>query len=437
MDKSNWKTARDLIQMVRKKMKQCVQKCFARGLGCFWHFPSNLRNVGEIYGACWWICWPTTQQKSKFPQIARKKHVVFQYVILSHGWCVRCVGLGRVMVQIERSWKFMGERTTGGDGWSGGVDGGAGWRKGQWDMIACEHTDLQANWHQQIQMVLCLTCMFRRHSSCSSGFAGSVWKFHCLLIGFEISICCCWWDCDHVAHLYNTICRLDHDWLYYHFFGHGDFPKKYWGIAVNTVVFHETTENEFVLSALLKKTCLWVKLEYLLVIPKCRLSPGNNIAAQTPKSSLPAEIECWKNTFLVWSVKPRKLTHNLLHQAFAGVFKQHLGYHKFCSACLNAFDIKHLWHSELKNQNMNESSSYSFIPGSSQSTYWTDQNYVWSPQFARWRLRTTRRCSLSGSLVLRSCHFSEMKRSIGAEWNCKVIFANAWLSEAAALVCTG
>ena len=217
-----------------------------------------------------------------------------------------------------------------------------------------------------------------------------------------------------------------------HFFGHSDFPKKYWGIAVNTVVFHETTENEFVVSALLKETCLWVKFEYLVVIPKCRLSPTTLL----PRLRNPAflqRLNVEKNTFLVWSVKPRKLTHNLLHQPFAGVFKQHLGYHKFVVPVWT-----HLTSNicDIVNWNIKTWTNPP-VTRSSQSTYWTDQNYVWSPQFARWLLRTTRRCSLSGSLVLRSCHFSEMKRSIGTEWNCKVIFANAWLSEAAALVCTG
>lgn len=154
-----------------------------------------------------------------------------------------------------------------------------------------------------------------------------------------------------------------------------------------------------------------------------------------PDSEIQPSCRDWmlQNTFLVWSVKPRKLTHNLLHQPFAGVFKQHLGYHKFVVPVWT-----HLTSNicDIVNWNIKTWTNPP-VTRSSQSTYWTDQNYVWSPQFARWLLRTTRRCSLSGSLVLRSCHFSEMKRSIGTEWNCKVIFANAWLSEAAALVCTG
>ena len=122
-----------------------------------------------------------------------------------------------------------------------------------------------------------------------------------------------------------------------------------------------------------------------------------------PDSEIQPSCRDWmlQNTFLVWSVKPRKLTHNLLHQPFAGVFKQHLGYHKFVVPVWT-----HLTSNicDIVNWNIKTWTNPP-VTRSSQSTYWTDQNYVWSPQFARWLLRTTRRCSLSGSLVLRSCHF--------------------------------
>ena len=104
MDRSNWKTARDLIQMVRKKMKQCVQKMFCPGAWVFLTFSIQSSQCG---GNLWCMLvdlLTNNSKKSKFPQTARKKHVVFQYVIVSHGWWVRCVGLGRVVVQIERSW---------------------------------------------------------------------------------------------------------------------------------------------------------------------------------------------------------------------------------------------------------------------------------------------------------------------------------------------
>ena len=275
MDRSNWKTARDLIQMVRKKMKQCVQKMFCPGAWVFLTFSIQSSQCG---GNLWCMLvdlLTNNSKKSKFPQTATKKNMWFSnmWLLAMDGefdaWAL--VVLWCRLTIAENSWVSEPQAET--DEVVEWMAEPAGGRvNGVWLLVntqICKQIGTsKCKWcfvwpactGDILPVLAALLAVFGK-----ALFVDRFWNFNLLLL---VGL---WSCCTLIQYNMQTW-----SWLIIysnHFFGHSDFPKKYWGIAVNTVVFHETTENEFVVSALLKETCLWVKFEYLVVIPKCRLSP--------------------------------------------------------------------------------------------------------------------------------------------------------------------
>ena len=227
-------------------------------------------------------------------------------MIVSHGWWVRCMGLGCFVVQIECSWKYVCKtpqaETDEVVEWmaepaAGGVNG----------TFACDVWALNPN--TQICNPNGNKCRWSKWCFVWPACSGDIlpvlaallavfgkallvdqYLLLLLLVGLWSSYSLIQYKMQTWSWLNNFIHLLD---------------GKILGIVVNTIALVEMLENEFVVSALLKET-LWVKFEYWQVILKCKLSPGKfcSIVWQPFNFSLwilwPLFICIWRGCFCNW-----------------------------------------------------------------------------------------------------------------------------------------